>query len=150
MPIVLIGGHAFGDRPGMDEYLVNRVLTASPEQLHLMIVDGCLRHCRAAEQAITDATYDAAHTSLDLARQHLSQLLAGLSPTADDEFLVNLRGLFKLAFRNLTLADLQHDVALVQTASKILSDYRQTWLLVMENLTENRPAPTGQSLAFSA
>ena len=133
----------------MDEYLVNRVLTASPEQLHLMLIDGCLRQCRAAEAAIEAETFDRAHESLDSARSHLTQLLTGLSPTADDEFLVNLRSLFKLAFRHLTLADLDHDITLVRAAATIVADYRQTWTLVMEQLSADRPAGTG-SLAATA
>ena len=138
----------------MDEYLVNRVLTASPHQLHLMVVEACLRHMRAAEAALEDDAFDKAHTALDEARRHLSHLLGGLNPEADDEFMVNLRGLFKLAFRQLTLADIDHQTDHVRSAISVVASHRETWTLLIDELSGAEPvaaaaAPTGR-LTISA
>ena len=133
----------------MDEYLVNRVLTASPQQLHLMVVDGCIRHTRQAELAIAEQRWDDSHTALTEARAHLTHLLSGINPQADDEFLVNLRGLFKLAYKLMTLADLQRDAASLPTALAILTEHRETWKLVIEATTDSA-APASDSLKLSA
>lgn len=136
----------------MDEYLTNRVLTASPQQLHLMVVEACLRHTRTAETALAAGDLAASHVALDNARRHLAHLMSGLDPLSEDDFMLNLRGLFKLAFRQLTLADIDHRPELVATAARILSEHRETWLLVMEQTAgedahASVPAPR---LAFSA
>lgn len=119
----------------MDEYLVNRVLTASPEQLHLMVVEGGLRHARLAAAALADDDYERSHVALDEARKHLSQLLTALNPESTDEFVVNLRSLFKLAFRHFTLGDLDRDVERIEAGIAILAEHRETWRLVMQELT---------------
>ena len=125
----------------MDEYLVNRVLTASPQQLHLMVVEGCLRHARAAAAAIADSDFERSHFALTDARRHLTHLISGLSPDADDEFLMNLRGLFNFAYLQMTTADLQHDAAALDKAIEILAEHRNTWLLVIDATTASGSGP---------
>ena len=134
----------------MDEYLVNQVMTASPQQLHLMVVDGCLRHARLAADAIAEQDFDRSHDALTEARTYLTHLLSGLNPEADDEFMVNLRGLFKLAFRQMTLADIERDGAKLAPAIDVLAEHRATWKGVMDALAADATAIGADAVALSA
>lgn len=115
-----------------DAYLDARVLTASPRQLHLMVVNGALRHCMAAGDAIDRGDREAKAVALGEARKHVAELLGGLSE-AEDDFLDNLRALFKYALRQLLLADARDDAKAVEDAALVLERHRETWAEVMES-----------------
>ena len=42
--------------PAADQYLETQVLTAPPEQLHMLVVDGALRFARLGVQALKPTT----------------------------------------------------------------------------------------------
>ena len=114
-----------------DAYLDARVLTASPQQLHLMVVNGALRHCVAAEDAINRGDREAKAVALEEAQKHVAELIGGLSD-GDDDFLDNLRALFAYAMRQLLLADARDDATAVTNAALVLERHRDTWAEVIE------------------
>jgi flagellin-specific chaperone FliS len=54
---------------GPQEYLRNAVLTASPEQLQVMLIDGAIRFTLAGRSAIELGDREAAHNALERARR---------------------------------------------------------------------------------
>ena len=123
--------------PPTDAYLEARVLTASREQLHLMVLDGAMRHCFAAEDALACGDREAKWQNLSQARQHVSELLGGMA-AVDDEFVDNLRGLFKFVLAQLTLADTDEDAKILKSAMRILELHRETWVSVMDAVGASR------------
>ena len=119
--------------PNADAYLEARVMTASPEQLHLMVVDGAIRHCWAAEDALKAGDREAKWRALSEASRHVGELLGGLS-AVDDDFVDSLRGLFKFALRQLAMADAEDDPAKLASAVRVLELHRETWAALMERL----------------
>ena len=116
-----------------DAYLEARVMTASREQLHLMVIDGALRHCFGAEDALARGDREAKWQSLSEARRHVSELLGGLA-AVEDEFVDNLRALFKFTLRQLTLADADDDAGKLAEAIRVLEDHRETWTQLLDTL----------------
>ena len=119
--------------PGADPYLEARVMTASREQLHLMVLDGALRHCAAAAEALERGDREAKWLHLSEARGHVAELLGGMS-AVEDEFVDNLRGLFKFILAQLTLADADEDPRKLTSAVRILELHRETWVSVIDSL----------------
>ena len=60
----------------IDEYLESKVTTATPFQLHLMVLDGALRHARTAETAMAQGKMAEARTALAEARRFAAELLS--------------------------------------------------------------------------
>ena len=86
------------------EYLAARVMTASPKSLHLLVVDGALRHMARAEELLDSGDRNAAHAALNDARAFVGELLAGLSADAVDEMTLNVKSLFTFVYRRLVEA----------------------------------------------
>lgn len=121
------------------EYLQARVLTASPQELHLMVVDGAIRHAAQARDALQANDYETSHFALNRARAFVMELLAGLDEDKAADVVRQLRRLFGFVYRRLNEADLQHDAGRVCDALRILDMHRDTWC----ELIERQKGPAG-------
>ncbi len=129
---------------GADEYLEIQVMTATPHQLHLMVVDGAIRFAKQAEAAFADEDFETSHFSLNRAREFVNELIGGLNPDHAEELVNRLKGLFGFVSQNLVRADLERDPQLVRDALKILGMHRETWSELGAALSaEQQQASTG-------
>ncbi len=104
----------------IDEYLDSKVTTATPYQLHLMVIDGAIRNCQAAEAAIREHNPAEARGSLAKAREFVAELLAGLDASRMPEVIEKLNALFVFILRNLVKAELERDPQLVAESITLL------------------------------
>lgn len=117
-----------------DEYLETKVMTATPQQLHLLVVDGAIRAANRAAEALGKKDFEGSHLALNDALGLVSEMIGGLDPEKSPELVEKMKGLFVFVFRNLMEADQHHDVARVESALKILRIHRETWMLLIERL----------------
>ena len=130
------------------EYLAARVLTAPPQTLHLLVVEGALRHARRAEAALTASDTDAASAALIEARAYLGELIGGLNEQAAPELVGRVKGLFVFAYRRLAEAELHRNPANVADAIRVLQQHRDTWKSLLEQLTQET-APVAANVVDS-
>lgn len=144
-------------------YLEDEVLTASPQRLRLMLIDGAIRFARQTLAHWQVDHADAAAQSLMRCRAIVTELLASVrSDRATCEHLVdNLRrtkslsaaqrardidelqaaarstvGIYVFLFRDLTTAQMTRDAAKVQGAIRVLEVERETTRLLCEQQPE--------------
>ena len=99
--IRLIRGHDLTDRsctmsaPDSNPYLRDAVLTATPEQLHLMLYDGAIRNATQAREAILRKDYETSYETLTRAQHIMLEMQNGLNFAVTREFserLAAIRG----------------------------------------------------------
>lgn len=117
-----------------DEYLETQVMTASPEKLHLMVVNAAIRHAVQADAALQSGEFEQAHSSLNSSRDCVNAMLAGLKDEQSPEVVDRLKGLFLFVHRQLVEADLRHEPARVRDALRVLEMHRETWVAVIQDL----------------
>ena len=125
---------------GDDEYLETQVMTASPHQLHLMVIDGAIRHAAQAVKALEQNEIEKSHLALDNSRGFVGELISGLDETSAPELVATLKGLFFFVFRSLVDADLNRDAQPVHDALKILRMHRETWIELADISREEKNA----------
>ena len=125
---------------GDDEYLETQVMTASPHQLHLMVIDGAIRHAAQAVKALEQNNIENAHLALNDSRGFVGELISGLDETSAPELVATLKGLFFFVFRSLVEADLNRDAQPVHDALKILRMHPETWVVVADIAREEKTA----------
>ena len=130
---------------GPDEYLETQVMTATPHQLHLMVIDGAIRFATQAEEALQDDDFETAHFALNRSREFVTELVSGLDQERSEELANRLKSLFMLAYHNLVNADMKRDVALVQDALKVLTMHRETWLELGEKIKQEDVSTLNQT-----
>jgi len=126
-----------------DEYLETRVMTATPAQLHLMVIDGAVRFAASADESLSEGDFEAAHFSLNRAREFVTELIGGLNEEHASELTEQLKALFAFVFRNLVEADMERNAAKVRDALKILRMHRESWTAMLTQFnSESAPEDT--------
>lgn len=127
-------------RPGQikHEYLKSSVMTSSPEQLQLMLLDGAVSHTRLAVDAIDSANIEGSFNALDKAEQIVLALTAGLRRDVNPELVDRMLSLYNFVFRRLVDASMHRDRQAALDALKILEHQRQTWVLLMEKISSDQ------------
>ena len=127
---------------GPDEYLETQVMTATPHQLHLMVIDGAIRYATQAEEALQENDFETSHFALNRSREFVTELIGGLDQERSDEIVNQLKSLFMFVYQNLVNADMKRDVSKARDALKILKMHRETWMELGEKVKqENIPTP---------
>jgi flagellar secretion chaperone FliS len=129
-------------------YLDGRVLTASQPELQLLLLDGALRFGRQAEQLWHD---DAQRLECDHLLTRVTDILEALVQglaVAESDVSKRLAEEYAFAFRQIALAQLNHDHAPLTAALRLLDIERETWRLACEQL-KSVPAPTVPMPAFA-
>ena len=102
------------------------VLTATPEQLVVMLYDGAVRFLRQAEHALREGAYLHAHEKMGRGEAILDELLATLNMEAG-EISVRLQSIYLFCKRCLIEARLQRDPGKITDVIALLADLREAW-----------------------
>lgn len=116
------------------EYLKNTVLTATAEQLQLMLYDGAIRFATRGREALAAGDRAAAFEALDRAQRIVLELGEGLRPEVNPALAGQMASLYSFIYRRLVEANVQQDVQALDEALRILRHQRETWVLLMERL----------------
>lgn len=112
------------------QYNNNKVLTASPAELTLMLYDGMIKFCNIAESAIEQNDVQKAHTNI-IKVQHivdyLRQTLDMNYPVAQD-----FERIYEYLSRRLVEANIKKDLSILQEVNEHLHSVRDTWKEVMQ------------------
>jgi flagellar secretion chaperone FliS len=102
------------------------VMTASPEQLVVMLYDGAGRFLRQAEGAMVDGTWLAASEKLGRAEAIIDELLATLDMDAG-EVAERLQAIYVFCKARLIEARLERDAGRVDQVARLLAELRDAW-----------------------
>ena len=127
-------------RPGdaSFEYLKSAVMTASQEQLQLMLLDAAIRHSERAIEGLKENKLDVSFTAMDKAQRIVLALSSGLRREVNPELVDRMAALYGFIFRRLVDANMQRSPAALDDALKLLRLQRETWLLLMDRLAKER------------
>jgi flagellar protein FliS len=133
-------------RQASQEYLKNAVLTARPEQLQVMLLDGAVRFALKGREAIAARDPEQTFVNLDRAQRICLQLGDGLSKRANPRLAEQMLALYDFCYRRLVDGSLNRDVQAIDDAVRILKHQRETWALIVDKLgreTHGGAAPEG-------
>lgn len=112
------------------KYGNNKVLTASPGELTLLLYEGAIKFCNIAAVAIEKKDMEKAHTNIVKAEMIIEEFQATLNhkyPVAED-----FDKLYKYIYGLLVDANMKKDLELLEKATDELRGMRDTWKEVMK------------------
>jgi flagellar secretion chaperone FliS len=107
-------------------YRENSIMTASPEQLVVMLYDGAGRFLRQAEDSMIDGSWLQASEKLSRAEAIIDELLATLDMDAG-EVADRLQSIYVFCKTRLIEARIQRDAVRVDQVARLLSELREAW-----------------------
>jgi flagellar protein FliS len=111
------------------QYNNNKVMTASPAELTLMLYEGAIKFCNVAEIAIEEKDVQKAHTNIIKAQRiidYLRQTLDMKYPVAQD-----FENIYSYLGTRLIQANMKKDVEILKEVNEHLHSVRDTWKQVM-------------------
>jgi flagellar protein FliS len=119
-----------------DAYLESQVLTATPQRLRLMLIEGAIRFARQAIAFWEQGQADAGTAALHRARRIVSELLSGIRPESSS-LSSKVAGVYSFLFRTFSEALPRRDVRRVAEALEVLEVEHETWRLLCGQLPEH-------------
>lgn len=132
--------------PGPNSYLRDAVLTASPEQLQLMLYDGAIRYARQGRDAMLAKDFEGTYEKLSRAQAIVSEMETGLRHEVNPELCDRMASIYSFIFRKLVDASLTRDTEPIDAALKLLHMERETWVLLMEKVVSVKSDVADQAL----
>ena len=139
--------------PAFRAYLESKIMTASPEQLQLMLYEGAIRFAMMAKLALEERDYSKSNDAFERLDAILDELNSGLRPELDEDLCGGIASLYNFCLRKSQQANLRHQTEPLDEALSVLQHLRETWTMVLEKLVEERALASegrDESLATSA
>jgi flagellar protein FliS len=132
---------------GSQAYLRTKVMTASPAELRLMLLDGAIRFSEQAKRGYETKDFELSFEGTTKAQAILLELLNALRPDQAPELCERLNALYTFLYRTLVEASMSRDAAKVDEVIGLLRFERETWSMCIDELArENRSAAGMQEL----
>ncbi len=123
------------------EYLKSAVMTASGEQLQLMLLDGAIRFSHRAIEALEAKDIEKSHFALERAQRIVLQLASGLQRDVNPEIVDQMTALFEFIHSRLVEANITRERSHVDDALQILNHQRETWVLLIDKISKEAHGP---------
>lgn len=111
------------------QYNNNKVMTASPAELTLMLYEGAIKFCNIAEIAIEQKDIQKAHTNI----MKVQRIIDYLRQTLDMKYAVaqDFENIYVYLSERLVMANLKKDKEILEEVNTHLHSVRDTWKEVM-------------------
>jgi flagellar protein FliS len=124
-------------------YLRTKVMTASPEELRLMLLDGAIKFARQGREGLATKNYEASYNGISQSRDIVLELLTTIKPQYDPELCERVKAVYTFIYSEMVTASMEKSVPKLDSVIKLLEYERETWALLMEQLvTERAKAPS--------
>ena len=112
------------------QYKQNSVMTASPQELTLMLYNGALKFIGQAKIYIEQKDISKANESIIRSQDVINEL--NITLNMDYEVSIGLRSLYTYILEKLVDANISKDVKHLDEASELVTELRDTWKEAMK------------------
>ncbi|MFI5377691.1 MAG: flagellar export chaperone FliS [Tepidisphaerales bacterium] len=133
-----------------NSYLKTKVLTATPEQLQLMLYDGAIRFCDQARVAIQEKSWEQSYHLITRVQRIIVEMLCALKHDVSPDLCGKLASLYNFAYRKLIEANIEHDIAALNEAANVLRFQRETWVMLLDKLSRQKATTVARKLDLPA
>jgi flagellar protein FliS len=131
-------------------YLRTKVMTATPEQLQMMLYDGAIRFCEQARVAIREKNYEQSYNLISRVQKIVMEMNCSLKHDVSPELCSRLSALYNFAYRKLIEANVGHSLEALDEALDVLRYQRETWGMLMEQLGRQKAAAVAKTIPLPA
>jgi flagellar protein FliS len=128
-------------------YLRTKVLTASREELRLMLLDGAIKFATQGREGLAAKNYEASYNGISQCRNIVLELLTTIKPEFDPELCERVKAIYTFLYSELVEASLQKSVDKLDGVIKILNYERETWAMLMDKVAAERAKSSGDDPA---
>lgn len=121
-------------------YFRQQVLTASPEKLRLLLLEGCVRFMRQGRESMVQKHWEGVYANFTSAKDIILELLSTMKPEVAPEVCANVSSILTFVYNHLTQASFEKDLGKVDQCIKIMEYECETWRMVIDRVAQERGA----------
>jgi len=118
------------------KYQQQSIMTASQEELLIMLYNGCIRFIKQGIQAIEDKDVPRAHTNIVKAQDIIVEFISTLDMRYD--VAKSLMSLYDYIYRRLVEANISKDAAILNEVLDLVTELRDTWVEAAKLVRQQR------------
>ena len=115
---------------GYDAYAKNKILTASPAELTLMLYEGAIKYCNIAIKSVEEKNIQKAHESIVKVEKIIQEFQIALDHRY--EVAQDFDNVYNYLLQRLALANVRKDKEILEEVLGHLRTMRDTWKEVMQ------------------
>lgn len=131
-------------------YLRTKILTATPEQLQMMLYDGAIRFCTLGREALANRNWEQTYNHISRAQKIILEMNCALKHDVAPDLCAKLAGIYSYVYRLLMEANIQHRVEAIDEAISLLQYQRETWAMLLGQLGRQKAAEAAGRLDVPA
>jgi flagellar protein FliS len=128
-------------------YLRTKVLTASPAELRLMLLDGAIRFAEMARDGLAAKDPETAYNGTSRCQRIILELISSVSGEVAPDLCKKVSALYTYLYTQLMRASSTRDPDIVDEVLTLLHYERETWVLLIKELEESGEATTAPAPA---
>lgn len=129
-----------------NSYLRTRVMTASREELRLLLLEGAIKFVMQAKEGLLARNFEQVFSGTDNARNIIVELITGVQSAPNPELAERVRSLYTFFYVRLTEASFEKSVEKFDEVIGLLEYERETWVLLMEKVAAEKSGTERGSL----
>ena len=118
-------------------YLRTKVLTASPAELRLLLLDGAIRFAQMMRDGLEATDHEKIYEGSSNCRAIVTELITSLKPEVNPELCERLNGIYTFIFSRLVEAMSEKSTEIVDEVLKLLVYERETWAMLVQNIARS-------------
>lgn len=132
-------------------YLRTQVMSASPAELRMMLLDGAVKFARQGRQGLAEKNHELVFTGFSQARAIVTELMTSLRHDVSPELCERVRSLYAYMFQELVAASLESDIQRADAVIELLEFEAETWRMLLEKMKteEGASAPRPRAPAYA-
>lgn len=131
-------------------YLRTKVLTATPEQLQMMLYDGAIRFCEQARAALNEKNWEQSYSLISRVQKIITEMNCSLRHNIHPDLCGKLAALYNYAYRKLIEANIDHKIEAIDDALTVLNYQRDTWAMLLDQMGKQKAANIANKLDLPA
>lgn len=135
----------------INAYLQSKVMSASPEELRLMLLDGSIRFAYQAKTGLENNDHEQIYLGFSQCRDIVLELLNTIKPEHAPEIAKRVTDLYNFMYSELVRCNSDKDIEGLSKVIELLEYERETWVMLMEQQAkESNASAAVQSAPASA
>lgn len=131
-----------GATPGQSKeasvYLRTRVMTASPTELRLLLLDGAVKFAMQARDGLGRKDFEAVFNGVTNCRNIVIELMTSVREDVDPKLAEKVKALYAFIVTELSTASMEKNLAKFDKVVELLQYERETWAMLMEKLASEK------------
>lgn len=126
------------------------MLTATPEQLQMMLFDGALRFGEQGRNALMAKKFDESFEALNRMQKIVLELQVSLKHDVNPQLCQNLSAIYTYVYKRLIEANVDHKLDAIDEALKLMRFQRETWAMLLDKLAKDKAAKAATRIDMPA